>query len=71
MEVSGQLNVPAASPPRKRNRCRWIGGWVSPRASLVAVARRKNHSPCPESNPGHPAHSSRTVVTMLLQLKQN
>jgi len=31
MEVSGQLHVPAALPPRKEPFI-WIGGWVGPRS---------------------------------------
>jgi hypothetical protein len=33
----------------------WIGGWVDPRASLIAVAKRKISCPCQESN--CPTHS--------------
>jgi hypothetical protein len=36
----------------------WIGGWVGPRAGLDAVVKRKIPSPCQDSNPNHPAHSS-------------
>jgi len=57
MEMSGQLHVLATLPPApigKENK-------VGPRASLVAVVRRKNFSPCWEFNPGHTAHS--TVTT--------
>jgi hypothetical protein len=28
MELSGQLNAPAALPPRKEPPVPWIGGWV-------------------------------------------
>jgi hypothetical protein len=52
MEVSGQLHTPAALPPRERAPgTHWIGGWVSPRAVLDAVVKRKIPSPCRESNP--------------------
>jgi hypothetical protein len=44
MEMSGQLHAVAYLPPRKRDprSTHWIGGWVSPRADLDAVAKRKN-----------------------------
>jgi hypothetical protein len=35
----------------------WIGGWVSPRAVLDAVVKRKIPSPRRESNPDRPARS--------------
>jgi len=47
MEVSGQLHFLPALPPG-------IGGWMSPRGSLDAVA-----------NPNHPSHS---LVTILAEL---
>jgi hypothetical protein len=55
MEVSGQLHVPAALPPRERARgTHWIGSWVGPRAVLDAVVKRKIPSPGRESNPRTP-----------------
>jgi hypothetical protein len=42
MEVSGQLHAPAALPPGKEPLVlNWIGGWVGPIVSLVAVEKRK------------------------------
>jgi hypothetical protein len=38
---------------------------VDPRAGLDAVARRKNPSPCRESNAGRPARSLVTILTEL------
>jgi hypothetical protein len=35
----------------------WRGGWVSPRADLDAVEKRKTSCPCRELNPGSPACS--------------
>jgi hypothetical protein len=32
----------------------WIGGWMSPRAILDAVLKRKIPNPCQESNPRTP-----------------
>jgi hypothetical protein len=43
MEVSGQLNAPAALSPGKEPH--WIRGWVSPKASLDTVMKRKILSP--------------------------
>jgi hypothetical protein len=43
MEVSGQLHTPD-----------WIGGWVSPRAILNAVVKRKIPSPRRQSIPRTP-----------------
>jgi hypothetical protein len=42
--------------------------WVNPRASLDAVAKRKNPSPYRESSPGRPASSLVTKLTELTQL---
>jgi hypothetical protein len=44
MEVSGQLHAPAKG----------IGGWVSTKAVLNAVVKRKIPSPRRESNPRTP-----------------
>jgi hypothetical protein len=41
MEVNGQLHATAALPPRKSPGTHWIGGWVSPRAGLDTVEKRK------------------------------
>jgi hypothetical protein len=35
----------------------WIGGWVDPRVSLDAEAKRKISCPCWESNPSLSAYS--------------
>jgi hypothetical protein len=53
MEVSSQLQVPAALPhlQAKSPGTHWIGGWVGPRAVLDAVVKRKIPSPPQESNP--------------------
>jgi len=40
----------------------WIWGWVDPRASLDAVAKRKSSSPYRESNRGRSARSQVTVL---------
>jgi hypothetical protein len=32
----------------------WVGGWVSPRAGLAAVVKKKIPSPCRDSNPIQP-----------------
>jgi hypothetical protein len=40
MEVSGQLQVPAALIPDAH----WIGGWVGPRTGLDAVVKRYNRN---------------------------
>jgi hypothetical protein len=50
MEMSGQLQAPAALPPGTH----WIGDWVGPRAVLDAVVKRKISSPRRESNPRTP-----------------
>jgi len=43
--VSGQLHVMATSCPKERaSGFHWIGRWVGPRASLDAVAKRRNLS---------------------------
>jgi hypothetical protein len=40
MEVSIQLHVPAALPPKERSAgTHWIGGWVGARADLDAVMK--------------------------------
>jgi len=69
MEVSGLLHGPAALPPRKKPPApHWIGGWVSFRAVLDAVEKRKKPCICQESKPGHPAHSIVTILTELSRL---
>jgi len=61
MEVSGQLHAPAAFTPKVRAPgTHWIGGWVGPRAVLVAV-KRKIPSPRRESNP----RISKMMITYL------
>jgi len=55
MQISGQLHAPASLPQGKRKASnRWMRGWVGSRASLDAVARRKNPSHFWESNPDRP-----------------
>jgi hypothetical protein len=55
MEVSGQLHAPVAlTPGEKAPGTHWIGGWVSPRAVLDAVVKRKIPSPRWESKPRTP-----------------
>jgi hypothetical protein len=42
MEVSGQLEAPAAFPPGKSEHgTHWIEGWMGPRADLDLVVKRK------------------------------
>jgi hypothetical protein len=41
MEVSGQLNLPAALPGKTAPGGHWIGDWVGPRASVDDVEMRK------------------------------
>jgi hypothetical protein len=48
VKVSDQLHAPSALPPEKIH-C--TGNWVSPRAALDAVVRKKIPSPYCESNP--------------------
>jgi hypothetical protein len=45
------------SPGERSRLTHCIGGYVGPRASLDAVAKRKKSCLCRESNPGHPVHS--------------
>jgi len=45
MEVSSQLYAPAALPLGRAPDTHWIEDWVSPRASLDAVAKRKKKIP--------------------------
>jgi hypothetical protein len=52
MEVSGQLQAPAALPPGKEPLV--IGGWVGPRAVLDSVVKRKIPSLRWEANPRTP-----------------
>jgi hypothetical protein len=46
----------------------WVGGWVSPRASLEAMTKSKILCPYWEWNPGHPACSLVSILTELSQL---
>jgi len=64
MKVSCQLHVPAALFQGRTPSTHWIGGWVDPRNSLEAEAKRKK-IPCPfrESNSGRPACSLVTILT--------
>jgi hypothetical protein len=53
MEVSGQLQAPAA--PRERAlSTHWVGGWVGPRAFLDTVVKRKIPGLRQESKPRTP-----------------
>jgi hypothetical protein len=47
----------------------WIGGWVGPRASMDAVAKRKIPSPFQESNPSCPARSLVAISTVGASVK--
>jgi hypothetical protein len=47
----------------------WTGGWLVFRAGLDVTARRKNPSPCCESNPGSPSHNLVTILAELLKLR--
>jgi hypothetical protein len=62
MEVSIQLYAPAALLQKKEPP---TGGWMGPWAGIDAVAKRKNSSPCRESNPGCPDPSLVTILTEL------
>jgi len=65
MEVSGQFLALAALPPEKEPTVPL--GWeaeLGPGAGLDAVAKRRP-CPCRESNPGNPAHSLVTILTIL------
>jgi len=58
VEVNGQLRTTTALPPGKvLPGTRYIGGWMGSRASLDAVAKRKNPCLCRESNFGRPSRS--------------
>jgi hypothetical protein len=57
MEVSGQLNAPAALPRRKSPGTHWRGGRVGPIAGRDAVEKWKTSYPCRESNPDRPVRS--------------
>jgi hypothetical protein len=46
-------------------RANWTRGWVDPRTGLDALARRKNSSPCRQSNPCRLARSLETTPTEL------
>jgi len=51
MEVSVQLHTPAALPAGKDPPgTRWIGDWVSSRAALDALAKRRNPIITPTEN---------------------
>jgi hypothetical protein len=51
----GSSSGPGRFTPRERTPgTHWIGGWVSPRAVLNAVVKRKIPSPLRESNPKTP-----------------
>jgi hypothetical protein len=50
------------TPGKRVHGTHWIGGWVSPRAGLDAVEKRKISCPCRESNPGRPAHTQPVAI---------
>jgi hypothetical protein len=55
MEVSGQLQAPAALPPGERDPgTHWIWGWVGPRAGRDTVSNRKIPSLRRKSKPDYP-----------------
>jgi hypothetical protein len=62
MEVSGQLDAPAALSPGKDPCNHWIRAWVGPRAGADAMAKRKF--------PAHARIKSRSLVTILTELTQ-
>jgi hypothetical protein len=45
MEDSGQLQAPAASPPRKNTGTYWTAGWVGPRADRMLWKIEKSLAP--------------------------
>jgi hypothetical protein len=52
------VSRPCCFTPRERAPgTHWIGGWVSTRAVLDAVSKRKIPNSCRNSNPDHPARS--------------
>jgi hypothetical protein len=55
--MSGQLHVPADLAPGKNSGTHWTRGWVSTRAGLNALEKRKITCPCWGSNPGRQTHS--------------
>jgi hypothetical protein len=69
MEVSVQLDVPAALSPGKNPGTQWIEDYVGPRAGLDEVMKRKKSLPSPyrESNPGCPTRSLVSILTELLR----
>jgi hypothetical protein len=58
-------DLPVSRPGRFTLCIHCKGSWVDSRAGLDAVARRKNPSPCQESNPRCPVLS---LVTKLMEL---
>jgi hypothetical protein len=50
LQMSGQLHAPTALFPRINSVTHFTAGWVSPRASLYAVTRRKTPVPAPVRN---------------------
>jgi hypothetical protein len=66
MEVSGHLHASGCFTPGKRDPVtRYVGGWMGSRAGLNAVAKRKIHFSCLESNSRNPARSLVIVLTEL------
>jgi hypothetical protein len=51
------------TPGEKAPGTDWVAGWVSLKADLEAVAKRKNPCPCRESKPGRPASGLLTHYT--------
>jgi hypothetical protein len=59
MEMSGQLLAQAVLPPGKEALApiEYEAGWAA-EPGLDAVVKRKNSSPCRDSNSDHPARSA-------------
>jgi hypothetical protein len=69
MEVSGQLDAPAALLPGKEAPISiGLEAWLGTRSGLDAVVKRKNLRPFRELNPGRPARSLVAVLTELPRL---
>jgi hypothetical protein len=50
MEVGGQLHPCSFTPGKAIPNIDWLGGWVSPRASVDAAEKRKISCSCWELN---------------------
>jgi len=67
MELSGQSHAPAALTPRKVLGTHWTWYWMSPKAGLHAVEKRKIPCLCRESNPG--PEGNETFKTTIWDIK--